>query len=466
MKRALLFITVLLLAATSFVAPALAQNASDIRYYTDNGIIFYEGGALHCDSGASGAVALTGGAASMLQAQKTLDPKWVPIILAAAQKANADPIAMASLMFWEHRRFPPYGPNHSNGDSDSIGRGTWQITSSSWPASAGPYQSGVYDPAKATEVAAQIVVGKGGRAGLPLGSIEDSFPKNGKVTSIAGVAKGYNAGNATWRNPASASWGQSGREWENGTRGAWFSAKQKIIDDYIVGVTYAYYAIGSGIQLPNSFNNDDFVQTALKKQDAIKAFKIGGGGNSASGTAQTCASDIDSAAGGTVVQTARTLAWPNQKHKNDKNKSDATPAYQSAMPKAEGGDPGNDSWSDCGVFVATVMRTSGADPKYARRSTNVQYDYIKSSGKYNVYPNLTKASQLKAGDIMIIPDEHTYIYTGTYKGDDGKTYTAAGASWHDHVPIANFLYFDQGSGHFAAAHLKSDGGPRPGVKPQ
>jgi hypothetical protein len=309
------------------------------------------------------------------------------------------------------------------------------------------------------------VVAKGGHAGLALGSIQDSFPENGKTTSIAGVAKGYNAGNATWRNPASASWGQAGRVWEEGTRGAWFAAKQKIIDDYIVGVTYAYYAVATGIQLPSSFNNDQFVQEALAKQDAIKAFKIDAGANSAAGTEQVCATAIGNG-GGAVVQTALGLAWPNQKHKHDADQGSATPAYQSAMPKAEGGDPGNDAWSDCGVFVATVMRTSAADPTYARRGTDVQFDYIKKSGKYNVYPRLTKASQLKPGDIMIIPDEHTYIYTGSYKGDDGKLYTAAGASWHGHVPIANYLYFDQGSGHFAAAHLKSDDSPRPGVTAQ
>lgn len=463
-KRSSLLVIAALLGVMSFANPVSAQNP-DLRYFTENGIIFYEGGFLHCDSGS--ATVLTGGAAGALQAQKTLDPRWVPVITAAAAKAHADPLAMASLMFWEHRQFPPYGPNRSANDSDSNGRGTWQITSSSWPPSAGPYATGVYDPLIATDAAAQIVVGKGGVAGLPLGSIEDNFTQGAKITTIAMVAKGYNAGNATWRNPGVAKWNQPGRVWMDGTKGNWdniYSGKNKIIDDYIVAVTYVYYAIATGIQLPSSFSNDPFVQQALAKEDAIKSFKVTNGANSSSSVDQQCADTSGSAGGGNIVTTALGLAWPNRKHVNDPGMASATSAYQKAMPVAEGtNSPASDMWSDCGVFVATVMRTSGADPTYQRRNTPDQYAYLKRSGKYNIYTDASNASQLKPGDILIIPDQHTYIFTGSYKGDDNKSYNGTSASLNGHVPIAQVTYFDLGPEHFYVAHLKSDDTARPGL---
>ena len=91
------------------------------------------------------------------------------------------------------------------------------------------------------------------------------------------------------------------------------------------------------------------------------------------------------------------------------------------------GSSGQDELTDCGVFVATVMRMSGADPDYARRGTSVQMDYLRSSGKYDLFDNLNNEGQLQPGDIFII-DGHTYLYTGNYEGSDGRTYNAASAS--------------------------------------
>jgi hypothetical protein len=40
----------------------------------------------------------------------------------------------------------------------------------------------------------------------------------------------------------------------------------------------------------------------------------------------------------------------------------------------------------------------------------------------------------------MIQDGHTYIFTGPYKGTDGKLYNAAAASHYDHVPQADRWY--------------------------
>lgn len=143
---------------------------------------------------------------------------------------------------------------------------------------------------------------------------------------------------------------------------------------------------------------------------------------------------------GDIVKTALGLAWPDKGH--GKEQGDATGLYQQTMPntaKASGDDP----WSDCGVFVATVMIATGADPNYTKRSTSNQLDYVMANKmKFEVFetPDYTRYSdKLLPGDILL-RDGHTYIFTGPYKGSDGKVYNSAAASLHDHVPQADNWY--------------------------
>jgi hypothetical protein len=154
-----------------------------------------------------------------------------------------------------------------------------------------------------------------------------------------------------------------------------------------------------------------------------------------------CAGASGGIVSGNIAKTALGLAWPNQGH--GKNQADATKAYQTTMPQYEGlKESDDDAFSDCGVFVATVMRSSGADPKYWTRTTTEQLSYVRSQpSKYKILGTITSTAQLQAGDILI-SDTHTYIYTGKYTGSDSKTYTAAAASWHDHVPEADNFYAD------------------------
>jgi hypothetical protein len=158
------------------------------------------------------------------------------------------------------------------------------------------------------------------------------------------------------------------------------------------------------------------------------------------------------------------LGWPNQKYDNQDRKSAARNTYQAAMPKIQGEGTANSiidgmtAWSDCGVFVSTTMRVSAADKTYEPRGTGVQLQYVKKeTAKYEVLDNLTNASQLKPGDIFIVNNGgigHTFIYTGNYKGDDGKTYSAMSASWGSRVPMAGYVYFDDNRGHYTVARLR------------
>jgi hypothetical protein len=186
------------------------------------------------------------------------------------------------------------------------------------------------------------------------------------------------------------------------------------------------------------------------------------GSSSSSSSGATTNSTICPSGGGIVagniVETAIGLAWPSGDH--GKNKEDATPAYQDSMPKYNGS-TGDDEWSDCGVFVATVMIATNADPDYPKRGTTVQAEYLQNnSSKYKIIRNVQDTSQLQPGDILIYngPDGgHTFIYTGQRSGFQGDS---AAASLHSHVPQAgyaanSFNFNDRASsGNYFAARLK------------
>jgi hypothetical protein len=156
------------------------------------------------------------------------------------------------------------------------------------------------------------------------------------------------------------------------------------------------------------------------------------------------------AGNGDIVQTALALAWDTPGHGFDPK-----PGYAKAQ-REYNGSTGQNELTDCGVFVATVMVMSGVDKDYARRGTTAQMDYLRSSGKYEIYDNLNNEGQLRPGDIFII-DGHTYLYTGNYEGGDGETYNAASASLNGHVPEASHVYFSDDRGHYTVARIKQSG---------
>lgn len=149
------------------------------------------------------------------------------------------------------------------------------------------------------------------------------------------------------------------------------------------------------------------------------------------------------AGNGDIVKTALTLAW-KKNVPNSVKKTAATEAYQRAMP-IHNGSTGTDEWSDCGVFVATVVVMSGVDPDYPRRGTSVQLPYLQSSPKWETM-RLTDTGQLKPGDILIMNRGggigHTYIYTGKFDSEDGGDYNSVSASLHDRIPEPTNAYVE------------------------
>lgn len=156
-------------------------------------------------------------------------------------------------------------------------------------------------------------------------------------------------------------------------------------------------------------------------QEVFKAYG-GGGAGTAEGGKDGCA------VSGSIAQTAWLLAWPSKHSGIDK--ADAKPDYQREMPKhnKEAAEGPWYPYTDCGVFVATVIRMT-FDPKYYSRGTAHQLEYAKANpDKYEIISDIKSTSQLKPGDIMMTSG-HTYMYTGKYTGSDGQKYDSAAASW-------------------------------------
>ncbi|HSX16756.1 MAG TPA: N-acetylmuramoyl-L-alanine amidase [Patescibacteria group bacterium] len=169
------------------------------------------------------------------------------------------------------------------------------------------------------------------------------------------------------------------------------------------------------------------------------------------------------ASDGSIVKEAARLAWPSGSH--GQYKKDATQAYQTTEPSPKGAgftsdSAGDPSFSDCGVFVATVMRSSGADPDYQRRGTAVQLKYLQSSPKFVEVrepgnKDISSTKYLAPGDIMVTTSGvgHTYIYSGKQASGGKDAYSG---SYFNHVPQASPFYQEGAGGqHFAAFRLKT-----------
>lgn len=106
-----------------------------------------------------------------------------------------------------------------------------------------------------------------------------------------------------------------------------------------------------------------------------------------------------------------------------------TTTYQAATSQYNGSVDSTD-YTDCGVFIATVMHASGVDPNYPGSGTSTQLNYVESHPeKYQIINNVSDVSQIQPGDIFI-NSEHTWMYVGPQS--DG--WSVAEASQFNHSP--------------------------------
>jgi hypothetical protein len=225
-------------------------------------------------------------------------------------------------------------------------------------------------------------------------------------------------------------------------------------------VEQAAYEFGDKFERFYGHENPSSPTYAQRKANARHVLETFGGSAPSGGTDSAGDSTGGGGCGagsGNIAEVAKGLAWPDQGH-DGVAASLAKKEYVAAMDKYNDGSSGEDPYSDCGRFVATVMRMSGADPNYPKVGTDVQRSYLESSGKYDWWHG-TPPGGMKPGDILNGPG-HTYLYVGPW-GKDGKGFNAASASLHDHVPEAGYLYdVGGGSGNFTVYRLKSAPEPK------
>lgn len=136
-----------------------------------------------------------------------------------------------------------------------------------------------------------------------------------------------------------------------------------------------------------------------------------------------------------IVEMAKACAWPagTAASKYRYPGGSATDAFKAAIKKAY---PDRSSWgkqtragASCDVFVGTVIRASGIDPKFPRGLDGVE-KHCDGSKYWQTIKGVTKMSQLKAGDVIFQLYKggggHIFIYFGDGKianaHYNGKTY--------------------------------------------
>ncbi|MEI6228494.1 MAG: phage tail tip lysozyme [Candidatus Saccharibacteria bacterium] len=153
---------------------------------------------------------------------------------------------------------------------------------------------------------------------------------------------------------------------------------------------------------------------------------------------------VNSVVAGDIVQTAKNLALPTRVEDGKFHEEDASPAYIAARQQYNPGTyflRGIDrAYSDCGRFVSTVIRSSGADPNYPIVSASAQLAYAKkNTDKFLLIPH-AKFEDLKPGDILIISgtvvpkgktDREIVGHTLLFTGDKDNPITEAALSRTD-----------------------------------
>ena len=184
---------------------------------------------------------------------------------------------------------------------------------------------------------------------------------------------------------------------------------------------------------PSATNRKTHAENGLKL--------INGAGIVASGSSKCSTGNGD----GSIAALAVELSWPYEDGTCDAASgavdwttneaacyTTIKPSYREAMQEVLGSEPGGnycasyggsnngslDYYQDCGHFVATVVRKSGADPDFPLSHTGTMLAYLdQHKEKWTEIDNLGNTSNLEPGDIFVISSAeigHIMIYTGSY----------------------------------------------------
>lgn len=227
-------------------------------------------------------------------------------------------------------------------------------------------------------------------------------------------------------------------------------------DEHLLELALAAYNAGEGAVQNNDFDLDALYEAAPGYENETRPYvaniRAAAEGNYSSGC--THAGDVPS---GDITEAAEHLAWGNKvtlSHSSaaDHGREEAKGEYVEAADGINS-DRHTAYYTDCGVFVATVMRTANIDPQFPSRGTGQQMAYLRNSDDYEFFTPESEG-ELESGDILI-SDGHIYIYTGErHAGDDGS---ALGASLYTRPPSGHDFYLtDSVNGQYYAARFTGE----------
>lgn len=165
----------------------------------------------------------------------------------------------------------------------------------------------------------------------------------------------------------------------------------------------------------------------------------GGEGDSASSVTSVDNCVSSGLGNGDINATAILLSWPDRTHSPD----DPKPEYKEALAETGLNNYGESCVNvgkSCDAFLATVMRSSGADPDFPCCGAAKQLNYLQNSDLYEEIPNLGNTSNLQPGDIRA-SGSHVEIVVQL---EDG-TYRIASASHCDRTGDHGINYYADSS---------------------
>ena len=157
-----------------------------------------------------------------------------------------------------------------------------------------------------------------------------------------------------------------------------------------------------------------------------------------------------------IVQYALLYAWPTPPEVAGRDPLAARPEYLAALDAT--GRASCQGGADCGVFVATVMHNSGADPNYPSIGTSNMSTYVRANPQlYDVVERVNSTAELLPGDILIVnagdgagASGHTWIYVGPQSGG----YYGASASFCERMPNLGQGVLQDSRGYYLRARLR------------
>ena len=376
MKKIIIFslVTILLLPQSTLALTEADYPAQNIRLY---------------DPKSSACTEAAGSVSADLS--KNIPSDWGKIFSAAAEKFDVNPNFLAALYLTEQGN--TWKPLNSQWASSQVGAsGPMQFMPGTWAGHAqdgnGDSKAEVTNPYDAVFGAAHLIKSMGTDKKTPLGDIGSPWKRQPKTILYAAGEYNWGGGNVQSHTSDSSPLTDAPTETQN----------------YLKNIYELF--------------NSDFTKSGHPNYRDPASTGEGSNGSSVV-SASSCANNTGGVHAGSIVETAKGLI-------NKDNPGTASQAYRDARAKYN--KEAGDDMTDCGKYVATVMRASGADPDYPSAGTSIQRNYVMNSPKYTIIKTKSP-SDLQPGDILV-NNGHTMLYIG----DQGNGNVAAEASLGDHPP--------------------------------